>query len=393
MAHELDHTTVNGEERKAMFSVRETPWHREGTILSEVPTLDEALALGGLDFEVEKREIYLRAIEHSYEYPGDGSRIEHEQETFVKQDGHFATVRTDREQILGTVQQRYSVLQNREAFGVLEPLLDDGIVTLETGGSLRGGVDVWMLVKFSAEGIARAASQADNVEAFRLSHLEGMFDEVQPYGLITNNHAGLRGVILKETPVRVVCANTLTMALAKADRGTTIKVVHSGDVQKNVELAADALFRTSRRYVDFAGQRELLRRTEISFERDFNRLVLDPVVPVRHLERKIARDDGNARTEAHLKRAVEKRDRIRELWTQGEGHRGDRSAWEAFNGLTQALDHDEMFAPRTDRVQAMIHNGHLEAKKGEVLNRLVGFAARKGDSADQEFARYLGVKV
>ena len=44
-----------------MFSVDATPWHREGTILREAPSLKEALELGGLDFNVDVRPLYLRA--------------------------------------------------------------------------------------------------------------------------------------------------------------------------------------------------------------------------------------------------------------------------------------------------------------------------------------------
>jgi hypothetical protein len=119
-----------------MFSVRTTPWHREGTILNQAPSLEDALRLGGLDFEVEVRPLYTRQQPapalpdvFTYERAGDA----------------FATVRTDRESVLGIVSGRYQPLQNRDAFGVLEPLLDAGLASLETGGTLRGGRDVWML--------------------------------------------------------------------------------------------------------------------------------------------------------------------------------------------------------------------------------------------------------
>jgi hypothetical protein len=57
MPHELDHLADG---TGAMFSVGATPWHREGTVLRDAPSLEEALRLGGLDFEVELRPLYTR---------------------------------------------------------------------------------------------------------------------------------------------------------------------------------------------------------------------------------------------------------------------------------------------------------------------------------------------
>ena len=57
MAHDLDRRP---EGTAAMFSVDATPWNREGTILREAPSLKEALELGGLDFNVDVRPLYLR---------------------------------------------------------------------------------------------------------------------------------------------------------------------------------------------------------------------------------------------------------------------------------------------------------------------------------------------
>ena len=57
MAHELDRLSDG---TAAVFSVRDTPWHREGTVLHDAPSLEQALRLGGLDFEVEGRPLFTR---------------------------------------------------------------------------------------------------------------------------------------------------------------------------------------------------------------------------------------------------------------------------------------------------------------------------------------------
>jgi hypothetical protein len=109
MPHELDRFD-NG--AASMFSVATTPWHREGTVLTGAPSLAEALRIGGLDFEVELRRLFVR----TEPYP-DRPDVFPSEPT----EQGFATVRTDREEVLGIVSKRYQPLQNRDAFGVLEP--------------------------------------------------------------------------------------------------------------------------------------------------------------------------------------------------------------------------------------------------------------------------------
>lgn len=139
MSHELDQ---HADGTAAMFSVRQTPWHREGTLLTQAPSLDDALRDGGLDFEVHVRPLFTRMEQ----YPDVPNIFGY------RQAGNAcATVRTDRDDVLGIVSDRYQPLQNRDAFGVLEPLLDADLAAIETGGSLRGGRDVWMLVRFAID--------------------------------------------------------------------------------------------------------------------------------------------------------------------------------------------------------------------------------------------------
>lgn len=168
MPHELDRRADGS---AAMFSVHATPWHREGTILNEAPSLADALTLGGLDFEVAVRPLYIRT---------PATPALPDVLTYERAADAFATVRTDRETVLGVVSGRYQPLQNRDAFGVLVPLLDAGLASLETGGALRDGRDAWMLVRF-------------NIDSPVVQ--EVFADEVIPFGMISNNHSGQRKVV------------------------------------------------------------------------------------------------------------------------------------------------------------------------------------------------------
>ena len=168
---------------ETMFSVRETPWHGLGRIVMEAPASREALELAGLDWQVESRNIY----------SGNGAVIS----------GYRANVRSTDDAVLGVVSDRYRIVQNEEAFQFTDDLLGEG-VTYETAGSLQGGKKVWMLAKLPEKYIIAG-------------------DEVTPYLVFFNSHDGSSGVKVAMTPVRVVCQNTLNLALGSAKRIWTAK--------------------------------------------------------------------------------------------------------------------------------------------------------------------------
>ena len=336
MPHELDRLDDG---TGAMFSVRDTPWHREGTVLTEAPCLKEALRLGGLDFEVEVRPLY--------------TRIEKELGVFTyKRAGNAcATVRTDRNSVLGIVSERYQPLQNRDAFGVLEPLLDAGLASLETGGSLRGGRDVWMLVRFHVDSpVVR----------------EVFADEVIPFGLISNNHAGQRKVVVQESPIRVVCANTLSLALEGRSRAMGVR--HTASVEaRTVEAAQQLWSGLIERYETAARQYQALKQYHMDTAL-FRRLVQDVAAP---MPPRLEQAGLTPRQEGARARVLARRERLAQLWTEGAGHTGNHSAWEALNGAVQSLDHDAgLWRVRGPRTAALL-DGRLAEVKNRVMATLV----------------------
>jgi phage/plasmid-like protein (TIGR03299 family) len=303
----------------------------------------------------------------------------------VADQGH-SVVRTDRWTVLGTVGDQWQPLQNREGFQVLEPLLDAGLAKIETGGSLREGRDVWMLFSIDREALMAKAGAAGDP-------LAEMLAEVAPFALITNNHAGQRKAIVRETPIRVVCANTLDAALDARDQGCSVAVEHSTNVKQNLEQAAAMMFgNIVERFTRFATVRQDLRSTVLT-ERAFGRLVLDRVVPIDHLFRKIQRKEFTGHTVTAHRKASEKRDAIRQLWEAGAEHAGDHSAWEAYNGMVQALDHDKRFVPgvedQPERRLTSMYDGNIRLTKGRVLRGLLQYV----DTPEQdkgEFVKALG---
>lgn len=163
---------------ESMFYVRETPWHGLGVRVNEAPASKEALTAAGLDWNVVQEPIYT--------------------ETEELINGYKANVRDSDRRVLGVVSDRYKVIQNTEAFAFTDTLLGEG-VRYETAGSLQGGRKVWLLAHMPHEYIISG-------------------ERISPYLLFSNTHDGSGAVKIALTPIRVVCNNTLNLALSTAKR-------------------------------------------------------------------------------------------------------------------------------------------------------------------------------
>ena len=104
MAHNINHNALTGQD--AFFSVKEKAWHGLGQIVKDYPTSEEAIIHAGLNYEVEKRELFTVTKE----------REDNAGRDLVKIPTNFATVRIDTEQFLGVVGSKYEVVQNKTAF-------------------------------------------------------------------------------------------------------------------------------------------------------------------------------------------------------------------------------------------------------------------------------------
>ena len=277
----------------------------------------------------------------------------------------FVTVRTDLSTELGNVGPEYTPLQNRDAFRALEPLLDEGICTLETGGVLRNGADAWLLAKF-------------DLTRFDSDNIRDVFaDEVVPYAILTNNHTGRRHATVAATPIRVVCANTLGLAEREMTQsGKYISVRHAGNAATRMVEAAETLFKSVvDRFEVVAAQYRVLK-TCILTDALFKRLILDPAIPDPRASRKF-NPDAKA-SELVIRRYETKASKVRALWTEGTGHTGDHSAWEAYNALVEAVDHDQDLFPTRGGVwrTGALLDGSLRRRKQAALDAVVAYARR-----------------
>ena len=203
---------------EAMFSVEEMPWHKLGVVLDNPPSIEEGIKLAGLDWSVEMVD-----INYSYPLYTDKPGRYDDSRQVGTINGHKAICRLSEDgrkvvEVFGVVTDKYTPLQNSEAFEFFQPVLDSGLVTLETAGSLKHGEVVWVMAKLT-----------EDVEVGRT--IDGKRDIVKRYLLLHTAHNGKRSVKISFTPIRVVCWNTLSMA--NEDLGVLIS--HRKNVVQKVE--------------------------------------------------------------------------------------------------------------------------------------------------------------
>lgn len=214
---------------ETMFYTRTKPWHGLGTMVEKAPTSEAALELAGLDWQVVQKKLVT-----------DGG---------IEVPDFKANLRETDNQVLGVVSDRYKVVQNADAFSFTDALLGEG-VTYETAGSLQNGRRTWILAKLPTRYIISG-------------------DEITPYLVFMNSHDGSGSIKAAMTPIRVVCQNTLNLALSTAKRCWSTN--HVGDIKGKMEdarytlLYADQYMAELGRTIDQMNQQKLSDRQVMEY--------------------------------------------------------------------------------------------------------------------------------
>jgi len=200
MAHQ-----INFNEKKGNYSFAsnsEKAWHGLGQVVEKAMTASEAIEQANLDYEVEKTTIHARITSE------DGMEL------YQPFEDKFATYRKDTHDTLGIVGGRYEIVQNKDAFGFFDAIIDSGEAIFETAGALGKGERIFVTAKLPEDMLVAG-------------------EECNKYIILTNSHDGTSSIIAGFTSVRVVCNNTLQAAL----RDLTNKVLIQHRVGAKERLA------------------------------------------------------------------------------------------------------------------------------------------------------------
>jgi phage/plasmid-like protein (TIGR03299 family) len=278
-----------------MMFVGAKPWHGLGRHFVEAPSIEEAIAAAGLDWEVTTEPIYT----------ANGEVVSAK-----------ATRRSSDQSILGIVGPSYAPLQNAEAFEFFRPFLESQQATIETAGSLRQGKRVFVLAKLNL----------DPMEVVK-------GDVIEKYVLLSNSHDGTLAVRVGFTPIRVVCSNT--MALAHNSKASQLlRVRHTKNVSSNLEEIQQIMNLANAEFESTADQYRLLASREI------NQADLEKYVKlVFNSNKKLAQVEGNVDTINNVRLI----NAIQPLFESGRGNdlknvRG--TMWAAYNAVSEYLQYE-----------------------------------------------------
>lgn len=295
---------------ESMFYVRQVPWHGLGTMVQEAPTSEDALRMAELDWRVEQTPVFTDA---GIEIPG-----------------YKANRRNTDGSILGIVSDRYRIVQNTEAFEFTDAIVgetEDGVVKYETAGSLCGGKRIWLLAKMPTKKV--------------------LDDDVEPYMFFSNSHDGTGSIKVGMTPVRIVCANTLAIALNTAKRQWSTK--HVGDMQSKLEEAKLCLRMADSYMANLDVEADRLANAKLYREQIEE--ILDEMFPT---------DDNTS--ERKKNNIVQFKNQFWTAYNMPDIQKFEDSAWMAVNAMSDVITHS---APRRNTASynenrwGKIMDGHM----------------------------------
>lgn len=217
---------------ETMAYAGDVPWHGLGVNVDPNLGVDDMLVKAGLDWTVSKRQMF--ALRHAK----DGTPTE---AAIIPTTGYHALVRDSDEHVLDVVGDNYVPVQNKQAMEFFREFCEAGSMKLETAGSLENGRQTWVLANLGT-GFELAGG-----------------DRVNGYLLLSSPHIYGKSLNIMFTPIRVVCNNTLTLALSKGQGKGKLRLPHIRPFDEQVQLEAKQALGIATTLMDeFHGTAQLL---------------------------------------------------------------------------------------------------------------------------------------
>lgn len=211
--------------------------------------------------------------------------------------------------ILGVVGQRYKVVQNEQLFEFGDNLLDGG-ASWESAGSIKNGTIVFGSLVIPKE--------------FTLD-AQGANDKTTTYLLVHTSHDGSVAIQASITPVRVVCQNTLNLALGSVKQ--SFKLRHTATVEGKIQVAREALGLTFKYMEDFEAEAKKLFETKVNDKKVYD--IITAIYP------KPEKD-----TKGQFKKWENKISLVNDLYFDSPTNANIKgTAWGMFNALTERIDY------------------------------------------------------
>ncbi len=293
-----------------MFYTGAVPWHKLGIGLTAPATVDQALKVGGLDWRVD--DIGLMTADDP------PSPVERRK----------ALVRSDRPpghegRVVGVNHLGFKPVQNREGAMLFDAIFGQGRAVYHTGGYLGHGEVIWLLAK-----IDRTITI-------------GADDFVEPYALLANSHDGSMAFNIRLTTIRVVCQNTLSLAMREKGLGESFRRSHQGSLRDHAN-AAQTFFAKTLEELDYVAESFTGMANKTCDDAKF-KTFLDTLMPEPKPPRNPEQNPGL--TKAWERKCDDIRKGRKEICRLRLGGKGADlqtargTFWGALNAVTEYIDH------------------------------------------------------
>lgn len=296
MAHEL--TNTNG--LTEMAYVGDTPWHGLGQKLDQGASIEKWIEAAGMAWTIRKAPIH---------YYADRAETK-----LVRDDEAVALVRSDNGRRLGIVSPDYNIVQPFQVLEFFRDLVEGNGFQLETAGTMFHGRRYWALAKITEATVAG-------------------WDRVGGYLLLTTSADGSFASEARETTVRVVCNNTLSMACARIPGKHYVKISHrqafdAAAMKSQLQLGAEHFHA----FHEMAQALAKARVSELVAEEFVEKLLRPASVEPE--------DDEEADTPSRRPRGMDVILGLFEGAGMGATKKGSAgTAWGLVNAVTQYVDH------------------------------------------------------
>lgn len=296
MSHDLD----SGNGKVSMASRRMIPWHGLGEVFTDDKTAKEMLDAAHLS------GWNVRGVAMSEFLKDTNIGVSIDKQVIIRDNPFYDETIEDNDvnkyDMLGVVGERYSIVQNEELFEFGEALLSyDG--RWETAGAIRRGTHVFGSLAMETEIVVDPS---------------GVSDTINQYLLLSNRHDGSGALIAAQTDVRVVCKNTMDMAMGSLNN--TIKIRHTRSAKDRMQ--------------EVLRVREMQTKRQELFQKEADLLFQKPCTDGEFFEI-VNSIYEKPESKAGVTRWNNKMMDIMELWN-GETQNGIKNtAWGALGALTE----------------------------------------------------------
>ena len=202
------------------YLVKGVPFRYKGSInVEDCETSRDVMIKANLDWEVSKCEVVAKMPSHGENFE-DANSFFHGNHQYRECNNIFATYRTDCNVPLGIVKERYTPVQNIDAFTFFDNAIGKDKAIWQTAGFFGNGERIFVSAKLP-----------NNI------FVKG--DPVDNYLVFTTSHDGSSGVKILFTPIRIICENTLNAAIRQSSNYVSFR--HTRSVHENLDIAHEIL--------------------------------------------------------------------------------------------------------------------------------------------------------